>query len=164
MTSQIVNNTTSFITSFTMGGRGQSPPTIAGQRFDADQTSVVLSQNTQQPPHSMEIMRMYVQEEVRKLESAETRNKELQIRTEEAGKMRKEIARLEKENAMLRGRARDDESAREEMLGVVQSLYSDTMGLIEENSQTRSNGVTKRSVSPSFNPEKRKKNMTDTFN
>ena len=107
---------------------------------------------------------MYVQEEVRKLESAETRNKELQIRTEEAGRMRKEIARLEKENAMLRCRARDDESAHEEMLGVVQSLYSDTMGLIEENSQIRSNGATKRSVSPSFNPEKRKKNMTDIFN
>ena len=78
--------------------------------------------------------------------------------------MRKEIARLEKENAMLRGRARDDESAREEMLGVVQSLYGEMMGLIEENSQTRSNGVTKRSVSPSINPEKRTKNITDTFN
>jgi hypothetical protein len=164
MTSHIVNNTTSFITSFTMGGRGSSPPAIAGQRFDPDQTSVVLSQNTQQPLPSMEIKRMYVQEEVRKLESAETRNKELQIRTKEAGRMRKEIARLEKENAMLRGRARDDESAHEEMLGVVQSLYGEMIGLIEENAQTRSNGVTKRSVSPNFNPEKRAKKMTDTFN
>ena len=107
---------------------------------------------------------MYVQEEVRQLESGETRNKELQIRTEEAGKMRKEIARLEKENAMLRGRARDGDNAHEEMLGVVQGLYSEMMGLIEENSQTRSNGAAKRSVSPNVSPEKRAKQMTETFN
>lgn len=107
---------------------------------------------------------MYVQEEVRKLESAETRNKELQIRTEEAGRMCKEIARLEKENAMLRGMARDDSKAHEDMLAMVQSLYGEIMGIIEENGQTRSNGVTKRSVSPSYSLEKRSKHMIDTFN
>ena len=94
---------------------------------------------------------------MRQLESAETRNKELQIRAEEAGKMRREIARLEKENAMLRGRARDNDNAHEEMLGVMQGLYGEMMGLIEENSQARSNGVTKRSISPNVNPEKRAK-------
>jgi hypothetical protein len=101
---------------------------------------------------------------VRQLESAETRNKELQIRAEEAGKMRREIARLEKENAMLKGRARDTENAHEEMLGVMQGLYGEMMGLIEESSQIRSNGPTKRSISPLINPEKRAKQITDTFN
>lgn len=101
---------------------------------------------------------------MRQLESAETRNKELQIRAEEAGKMRREIARLEKENAMLRGRARDTDNAHEEMLGVMQGLYGEMMGLIEENSQARSNGPAKRSISPNVNPEKRAKQITETFN
>ena len=78
--------------------------------------------------------------------------------------MCKEIARLEKENAMLRGMARDDSKAHEDMLALVKSLYGEIMGIIEENGQTRSNGVTKRSVSPSYSLEKRSKHMIDTFN
>ena len=43
------------------------------------------------------------------MESPESRSKEMQIRINEAAKMKKEIKKLEKESAILRARAKDDE-------------------------------------------------------
>ncbi len=107
---------------------------------------------------------MYVQDEVRMLESTESRTKELQIRAEEAFRMRKEIARLEKEVNMLRGKVREDEQVHEEMIGVVQGLYREMVGIVEENGNLRANnGGSRRSPSPGIN-EKRLKQMTDNFN
>jgi hypothetical protein len=67
------------------------------------------------------------QEELRQLESPETRSKEIQIRAEEAARMRREINRLEKEANGLRTRAREDEGLHEEMVAVLQGLYREVM-------------------------------------
>ena len=78
--------------------------------------------------------------------------------------MRKEIDRLEKETVKLRMHVKEDEAAHEAMLGIVQGLYREMVGLIEENASLRGSTVARRSPSPNSSPERKTKQVTEAFN
>ena len=69
--------------------------------------------------------------------------------------MRKEITRLEKESVKLRMLVREDEAAHEGMLGIVQVLYREMIGLIEENASLRGSAAGRRSPSPNNSPDRK---------